>query len=139
MLATADTNVYISALNFGGNPREFLRLAASGAFRLSISDPILEEIGEVLRGEKFQWPEAEIEKAQGRILRFAHREIPNRTIDIITADPPDNRILECAGAGKSDYLVTGDNHLLRLGKFEGIRIVKVAEFLAVLQKGAPER
>ena len=46
--ATADTNIYISAFNFGGSPRDFLRLAGAGGFRLAISDPILVEIGKVL-------------------------------------------------------------------------------------------
>ena len=68
--ATADTNIYISALNFGGNPRTFLELADAGKIRLSISGAILAEIGKVLRGDTFSWPEA-IERAQRHIARFA--------------------------------------------------------------------
>ena len=51
---TADTNVYISALLFGGVPREFLLEAEAGRFRLAISQPILDELGGVLRDE-FGW------------------------------------------------------------------------------------
>jgi predicted nucleic acid-binding protein len=50
-------------------------------------------------------------------------------LDIITADPPDNRILECAEAGRADYIVSGDKHLLDLGQYGETPIVKVAEFL----------
>lgn len=46
---TADTNIYVSDFQFGGTPRRFLDLAANGAFRLDISDPILTEILRVLR------------------------------------------------------------------------------------------
>jgi uncharacterized protein len=45
---TADTNVYISALNFGGMPERLLRLAKAGAIQLVISDAILAEVGKVL-------------------------------------------------------------------------------------------
>ncbi len=46
------------------------------------------------------------------------------------------RILECALAAKSDFIVTGDTrHLLPIGTFAGIRILQVAEFLEVLKRG----
>lgn len=34
--------------------------------------------------------------------------------------------------GKADYIVTGDNHLLRLVTFQGISIVRVRDFLELL-------
>lgn len=52
-------------------------------------------------------------------------------------DPDDDRILECAVAAGAQVLVSGDKHLLRLGAFEGIRIVPVAEFLERFGFGAP--
>ncbi|MBI5572562.1 MAG: putative toxin-antitoxin system toxin component, PIN family, partial [Desulfomonile tiedjei] len=42
---------------------------------------------------------------------------------------PDNRILECAVAAQADVVVTGDHHLLALKTFEGIPIVRLADFL----------
>ncbi len=44
---------------------------------------------------------------------------PTQTLDVIKEDPDDNRILECAAAAKSDYIVTDDKDLLRLGKYGG--------------------
>jgi predicted nucleic acid-binding protein len=46
-------------------------------------------------------------------------------------DLTDNRILECAETGRSEYLVTGDKHLLKLGQFAATRIVTPAEFLEI--------
>ena len=130
--ATPDTNIYVSALNFGGNPRRLLNLAEAGSIRLATSDAIMAEVAKVLRGKKFQWPETEIEKALGPLARFTESVTPTETLTVITADPPDNRILECAAAAKSDYIVTGDDHLLRLQQYGNTRIVKVAEFLDLL-------
>ena len=44
-------------------------------------------------------------------------------------DDPDNRILECAVAGRADLIVTGDRELLDLKQFEGIRIVSLRSYL----------
>lgn len=43
-------------------------------------------------------------------------------------DKEDNKILESACASKADYLVTSDYHLLKLEKFQGVRIVRPQEF-----------
>lgn len=43
-----DTNIYISAVLFGGNPGEVYRMGLNGAFRLNISTGILREIEECL-------------------------------------------------------------------------------------------
>ncbi len=57
---------------------------------------------------------------------------PAVTIDAISEDPDDNRILECAVAAQSAFIISGDNHLPRLGTYNGIRILKVVDFMALL-------
>jgi len=128
---TADTNIFISGLNFAGIPRQILRLAESGAIRLAVSDNILDEVARVLGREKFGWPEVEIDRAVTQISRFTEHVEPKHRIDAIAADPSDDRILECAVASRSEYLVTGDKHLLKLGRFGGTKIVKPADFLEI--------
>ena len=48
------------------------------------------------------------------------------------ANPDDNRILECALASRSDYIVSGDKHLLSVRTFQGMRIVKLADIMGIL-------
>jgi len=50
-------------------------------------------------------------------------------LDVVERDPDDNRVLECATAARSEFVVTGDTDLLALGSFRGIAIVTVASFL----------
>ncbi|GAG74095.1 unnamed protein product, partial [marine sediment metagenome] len=52
-----------------------------------------------------------------------------KKLDIIKEDPEDNKVLECALFGKADYIVTGDKHLLKLCKFNNIKILTPIEFL----------
>ena len=60
-----------------------------------------------------------------------HSEFVNTTTRIraIEADPTDNIFLECAVDGKADYIISGDRHLLALGSFRGIPIVRAKDFL----------
>ncbi len=127
---TADTNIYISALHFGGLPRQFLGLAIRRRIELAISPPIQREIGRVLR-ERFQWRAEAVEEQAVRLLRIARLVHPSERIDAVADDPDDNRILECAVTAGSNYIVSGDKHLLRLGSYGGIAIIKVADFLTL--------
>src|ERR1051326_7832961 len=55
-------------------------------------------------------------------------------LKVITSDPDDNKVLECAVIGGASHIITGDRrHLLPLGTFQGIRILRAADFLAELR------
>lgn len=114
-------------------PERLLRLAEAGGIRLVTSDAIMAEVERVLRGDKFAWPQEEAQRALRQLTRITERVYPTHTLAIITADPADNRILECADAGMADYIVSGDAHLLRLKQHGKALIVKVADFLSQLQ------
>ena len=135
---TADTNIYVSGYEFAGLPRRFLDLAAAGEFRLDISDAILHETLRVLR-DKFQWDASELEDVEEDIRSYTRHVTPTQPLDVIKADPSDNRLLECAVAAKSDFIVSGDaHHVLPLGSYAGIQIAKVADFLELLKERPPD-
>ena len=133
ILATADSNIYVSALQFGGVPLQFLNAARDRAFRLAISQPIIDEISGVLRN-KFRWSDAMLDEARENLLDFTLLAKPTRTLSIIAEDPDDDRVMECAVASGSHYIVSGDKHLLRLAHYENIQVIKVAEFLTLIPK-----
>jgi putative PIN family toxin of toxin-antitoxin system len=128
---TADANIYISALEFGGVPLQFLNQARAGAFRLAVSPPLLGEVSRVLR-DKFAWQPEEVDYALARLARFITLFHPDQTLDAVPSDPDDNRVLECAVKSGSSFIVSGDNDLLRLGSYGGISILKVADFMKLL-------
>ena len=47
----------------------------------------------------------------------------------ICRDPNDNFLLALAKDGKANYLLTGDNDLLDIGKYQKTIIIKITEFL----------
>lgn len=134
--AVADTNVYVSAIVFGGTCEEVLVLARAGLVDLYISRHILSELRHVL-GRTFGWPPARVREALAEVATLAALVRPTRTLKGITTHEPDHRILECALAADADFLVTGDKrHLQHLKAFRGIRIVSPRAFLLTLTSGA---
>jgi predicted nucleic acid-binding protein len=79
--------------------------------------------------EKFDWPASDWAAARAMILSFARLAEPKQALSVVTEDPADNRIIECAAASGFDAIVTGDKDLLRRANYEGIQIVTVAQFL----------
>ena len=124
----ADTNIYVSALNFGGVPLALLELAEAGGVRLITSDAILDETERVLR-DKFAWADERVAQALEGLRGLAERAQPTHTLAVVTADPSDNRVLECADAGGADVIVSGDRHLLALHQHGTAPILRVADFL----------
>ena len=129
---TADSNIYISALNFGGTPLRLLDLATEGEIILSSSAWIISEIREVLN-MKFGWPMEDVNRAEEFIFSITEPVRVEPELNVIHEDPDDNHVLECALADRSEYIVTGDKHLLKLRQFANIRIMKVADFIELLE------
>ena len=134
MRAVADTNVYISALNFGGAAEEVLALGRAEVVELFVSSAILKEIEGVLI-RKFQWSAKRARQAIAAIQEFAQLVRPKETIHLITEDEPDNRILECALEAQADVVITGDKHLRQLETFRDVLIVSPREFLEIYRAG----
>jgi len=132
LTVTADPNIFISDLVFGGRPLQLLDAARAGVAALAISDELLDEILRVLR-EKFRWSATMLDEAVELVGGFARRVRPTEPIDAIAGDPDDNRVLECAVAAGSQFIVSGDSDLLDLGAFRDIRILRVAAFLRRIQ------
>ncbi len=125
-----DTNVLISGILFGGNPRQILELVIQGKIDAYISPAIFTEFREVLIRPKFGLtPEKcfSIAKEIEDIFCFV---FPRITVDLVKDDPEDNIILECALAAGVKYIITGDPHLLKLASFEKIKIISPASFVA---------
>jgi putative PIN family toxin of toxin-antitoxin system len=129
--ATLDSNVYIRALHFGGPAATLLGHARAANIRIDISDAILNETSRVLR-DKFQWNGYMLHDARSKLLALANPVTPAARLSVIKEDPDDDRILECATEAKSDYIVSEDKDLLRLGRYGNARIVNVFEILSVL-------
>lgn len=128
MRVVFDTNVYVSALVFpGGRADAALRRAIEGEHIVLASRPILDELLGVL-ARKFARDLEELARVALFLDDLCERVAPEVRVNDLR-DEADNRILECALAGRADLIVTGDRAMLDLAAWRGSRIVTVAAYL----------
>jgi putative PIN family toxin of toxin-antitoxin system len=135
MKVVLDTNVLISAIVFGGNPRKLLEEILRGEPKLFLSDFILDELKGVLKRPKFGFPPEVILSIITELNAIGYIVTPSEKIRKIKEDPSDNRILECAMEAKADYIISGDIHLLSLKGHRNVRVIGPAEYLKIHSKG----
>ena len=133
MHVVLDTNTVISGLLWHGPPRQILTLAREGKIRLFTTSALLEELSDVLRREKFAVRLALANLTSAQLIigyaALATRIEPSRIPPIVLADPDDDAVLACALAAKAQIIVSGDQHLLDLQRYEKIEIMRAADFL----------
>jgi putative PIN family toxin of toxin-antitoxin system len=132
-----DTNIYISAVMFGGLPGSVLDLGLLRAFALITSPPLLDELEDKLR-VKFGVSAGDAAAIRAKLENAADVVNPQLTLDVVKDDPDDNRVLECAVAGGADTIVSGDRHLLQLKAHAGIPILTARQFLEALAPSSGE-
>ena len=127
---TLDTNILVSALGWEkGNPHRILQKVIDGNLELFISHDQFEELSRVLDYPKLKFTEEQKVSFKALVSMIATFVEPATKLEVIKEDPSDNRILECAQAADVDFIVSGDEHPLSLGKFGMIRIVRAYRLL----------
>lgn len=137
MRIVADTNVVVSRyIAPRGNPARVLDRWRQGEFDLLVSEPLLREYRRVFGYARLRarhhLSDAEIERVIEDLRELAIMTAPCEPIPVVEDDPDDDKFLECAVAGGAEIIVSGDEHLLRLGNYRGIQILSPAAFLAYL-------
>lgn len=135
MRVVLDTNTIISGLLWSGAPRTVLQLIERGEIAPCISLALITELQTVLERPKFEARLAAVAEtpaeAVNRYLQYADViDVPAPPERVVANDPDDDHVLACAIAASADYIVSGDQHLLDLGRYEGISILNAADFLA---------
>ena len=67
------------------------------------------------------------------LLSISQHVTPHVELDVIHRDRDDDRILECALASRSDYIVTNDRDLLDVKCYAGADIITPIDFVARMQ------
>lgn len=133
--AVLDTNVFLRALINPNSQCGRLFDELADRYTLVLSPPIVREILEVLHRPKIlaKFPHlANLDMAQ--VIGWfeqAHVVVPEDILPV-SRDADDDMFLACAHEAAADYLVSEDKDLLVLESYQGTRICRPAEFVAVL-------
>ena len=126
-----DTNIFYSALLFGGNPSKIILIASKNRIISIISLPILNEI-EILFETKASFSRETIQLIVSKIKEYSTVVLPKNKLNIVRHDA-DNKIIEAAVEGDCQYVITGDKDLLVLKNYKKIKILTPSEFLKIFE------
>lgn len=142
--AVIDTNIWVSSLiNPFGFPALLRKAFAEGAFHLVISEPLLQELGDVLARPRIRDRYGITEEDILGLLTLIEELADNVLLagDVaICRDKDDNAVIEKAIKGQAQYLITRDDDI----KFDekvasylsthGVTVVSLSKFLSVIDK-----
>lgn len=134
-----DTNVLISGIiQRSGFPFKVVKLWEDEAIVLITSAATIEEAERVLNypkiRERYKLTGDDINRSVTNLFRYSVIADDPPEINVIKEDPADNKILSTAIAGKADFIISGDAHLLKLLNFKGIEIVTSRRFWEIVEK-----
>lgn len=137
--AVLDTNILISGFIIKqGACAKIIDTLREKYFLLITSDGLLLEFSRAVHYPRI-WDKYKLSKQEVKDYFQALEEggevvCPKKVPKVIPEDPSDDIVLATAVEGKADYLVSGDQHLLKLKKYKGIRILSPAKFVKILGK-----
>ena len=125
-----DTNCLFQIISKKSPYRPIWDAFLTGRYDLCVSNEILDEYQEIL-GQQITPTIAEnlvlliLNKSNVRLIE------PHFRMELIKADPDDNKFVDCAFAAGADYLVTEDNHfnILKKTAFPKLNLVTLDEFM----------
>ena len=132
MKVVFDTNIFVSAIALPGGRAEAAVFAATeGNVELVISRPMIHETLDVL-ARKFGRDQEELARVALFLAELGRLVTPRARLKVLS-DEPDNRILECTLTWHAEIIVTGDQAMLRLGEYKGVRMITLKTFLNSLE------
>lgn len=119
-----DTNILLSATLWeGSEAQKLLHKLIMKDCAIYSTPEILEEYKKVLKRD-FDYSDEEVARIMEKITGFITIVIPDMKVDVVENDPDDNKIIECALESESEYIITYDQHLLKIKEYERIKIIK---------------
>ena len=135
MKLVLDTNSLIQCVSRRSRYHDLWMSFIDGRNFLCVTTEILNEYVEILQqetSESFALLALEV------ILNNPHTLFTNifYKFNLITADPDDNKFIDCAIAAQANYIVTEDHHydILKQTPFPYINVIDIDEFIRVLQE-----
>jgi uncharacterized protein len=133
MRVVFDTNVLLSSTLWEGSVAQKLLFKLILAdVKIYASPEILEEYQKVLNRD-FDYSCEDVSRISEKVLSFVTLITPKETINVVKEDSADNKIIECAIESSAGYIVTYDKHLLSIGKYRGVIMIRPEEAMVIVK------
>ncbi|MFH1959097.1 MAG: putative toxin-antitoxin system toxin component, PIN family [Patescibacteria group bacterium] len=133
MLVVIDTNILVSSrLSPNGNEGQVLYLFQQSLIEIATTPQIIDEYKRVFQylhiQKRLKWSKNKMDQYLYNFT-LATTLFPGQTVvNVIKNDPDDDKFLACALEAKANYIISGDQHLLKIKKFQKIPIVTAKKF-----------
>jgi hypothetical protein len=133
MKVVLDTNIWVSAVIWGGVPDEIVQLAEEGRITIAMSQELLDELESTFNKSKLQPKLKALGLTGSTVIALIRSSVILYPIDDLNVpelrDPDDTIVLATAIASQADAIITGDQDLLVLAEYQGIKIMAAQDFL----------
>jgi len=129
-----DTNVFVSGIFFSGPPSRILEAWRDDNVQMAISPDIFHEYQRIGSELSKQFPIVDLNSILGLVIIHAVMFPSPKLPEPVCEDPDDDKFIACAITSKSNVIVSGDKHLLKVSGFRGINILKPREFVDIFLK-----
>jgi putative PIN family toxin of toxin-antitoxin system len=128
MRVVLDTNVLMSGIFFRGIPSQIMEAWHKTKYELVISVEIFEEYQRVANRLNQKYPGIDIDRILHLIFLNSTVVDTDSTGIRISEDQDDDKFITCAKSAEAEVIVSGDHHLLDIGEYSGIKILRPADF-----------
>ena len=135
MRVVLDTNVFVSAVFFGGYPGRVLAAWRDGVIDVVVSTEIILECVRVGERLSERFPGVDIGPALDLIAAVAELVAAPPLPEAACRDPDDDKFLARALAAETRLVVSGDRDLLAVSPYRGVTVVRPRDLIEKLRQG----
>lgn len=131
--AVFDTNVLVSGMLYAGKSKLLIDAVLDGKITLILSTQLIQEFKSVIARDKFKLSRDQQNTFANFVLRIGSIVRIRSKFKAVKEDPNDDVVLRTAYDGRVDCVVSGDEHLLALKEFKGIKIMTVSKTIELIE------
>lgn len=132
MIVVLDTNIWVSAIIWGGIPDRIVALQQQRQIEIASSQKLLNELERTFNKKKIQPKLAALQLTVPSVISLIRESVVLYPIaDLFVPelrDPDDSIVLATAIAAQANVIITGDRDLLVLAEYENIQILMAKDF-----------
>lgn len=128
MRLVLDTNVVMSAIFFGGDPKIIIRAAIAKKVELVATQALVDEYHEIAERLHEYYPTVSYRRPLAIFESLLKIVRPATLSGNVCRDPDDDALIACALGGKAKIVCSGDEDLLVLNGYRGLEIMKPHDF-----------
>jgi putative PIN family toxin of toxin-antitoxin system len=133
MIVVLDTNIWVSAIIWGGIPDEIISLQEQGKIEIASSRKLLSELENTFNKKKIQTKLEALQLTTSSAFSLVYESVNIYSIEKLIVpelrDPDDTIVLATAIAANAEVIITGDLDLLILQEYQNMQIMTATDFL----------